>query len=179
MNANKSSKKLCKDCGRLLPETRDNFGQFKNVKADGAVTIGYRNSCRRCMAANTAKHTSENMEQKAARVQKRVISEREAGGSFSREDIAVIRKKLDNKCRFCGNPLESRPHVEHLTPVSRGGSSNLRNLTLSCVKCNLAKTNKTLEEFQTWRTERGLPNRRVKLSGECPDVPSGRAGHST
>ena len=176
---NQPASKPCKDCGRVLPETREHFGQYKNTKVGGAASIGYRNSCRKCMAANTAKHTAENKEQKAVRVDKRALHVIQSGGTYSLEDIATIKAKLGNKCRFCEAPLSDRPHIEHLTPVSRGGSSNPHNLTLSCGKCNLAKTNKTLEEFQAWRRERELPNRSIKPSGERPDKPLGRAGRNT
>jgi hypothetical protein len=51
--------KKCKDCGTEYPETREYFGQYKNKR--GEVTkIGYRNSCRKCMAERTAKHSVEN-----------------------------------------------------------------------------------------------------------------------
>jgi len=47
--------KQCKDCGMVYPETREYFGQFK--KNSGG--IGFRNSCRQCMAARTAMHSAE------------------------------------------------------------------------------------------------------------------------
>ena len=55
--------RVCKDCGRAFPETRDFFGQYKNVR-NGIVAIGFRNSCRECMAANTAKHSAAKPEVK-------------------------------------------------------------------------------------------------------------------
>lgn len=170
--------KQCKDCGRVLPVTREYFGQFKNVRA-GVAVIGYRNSCRKCMAANTAKHSAQNPEQRARRAAERVAREVEGGGDFDERDIAEIKAALDGRCRFCDSPLGPKPHVEHLTPVSRGGSSAPRNLSLACGPCNLAKTNKTLSEFLEWRTERGLKNRVVRVPGEAPDPALGRAGRIT
>lgn len=170
--------KPCKDCGRILPVTRDNFGQFKNMSA-GVASIGYRNSCRTCMAANTAKHSAANPEQRARRAMERVEREAGGGGKYDDKDIAAIRLALGGRCRFCDAPLGGKPHIEHLTPVSRGGSSRPANLTLSCGPCNLAKTNKTLVEFQHWRTERGLFNRLVRVPNEAPDKPSGIAGRKT
>jgi 5-methylcytosine-specific restriction endonuclease McrA len=38
-----------------------------------------------------------------------------------------------------------------LTPISRGGTNNIENITLSCAKCNLSKGAKTVEEFLEWR----------------------------
>ena len=47
-------------------------------------------------------------------------------------------------CFYCGRQLAtgepfSRPTIEHVVPVSRGGSNALENLVLACKPCNLAK----------------------------------------
>lgn len=49
-------------------------------------------------------------------------------------------------CAYCGEKSDYY-EVEHLTPVSRGGSSRISNLVLSCEPCNKAKGNMTCEEF--------------------------------
>ncbi|MDP3012052.1 MAG: RNA-guided endonuclease IscB [Candidatus Hydromicrobium sp.] len=57
-----------------------------------------------------------------------------------------LLEKWKRKCAYCGEkdiPLE----IEHIIPKSRGGSSRISNLTISCNKCNLKKGNKTAEEF--------------------------------
>lgn len=53
--------------------------------------------------------------------------------------------ELDSfSCVYCGAPSE---HVDHVVPVSRGGSDSLHNLVASCAKCNLTKSDKTLYEL--------------------------------
>jgi len=54
--------------------------------------------------------------------------------------------KWGRKCAYCGKkdvPLE----IEHIIPKSRGGTSRVSNLTLSCHECNQEKGNQTAEEF--------------------------------
>lgn len=165
---NSENIKKCKDCGNEYPENRDHFGQYKN-KRGGVTKIGYRNSCRKCMAKNTAKHSAENPELVRNRLDRRQGLEDNASGYYSELDIRKIRRELNDLCRFCNSPLKGIGEIEHLTPLSRGGTNNKGNLTLSCINCNREKTNKTLEEYLEWRVERGMKNRVISLPSENPD----------
>jgi hypothetical protein len=54
--------------------------------------------------------------------------------------------KWHRQCAYChmsGVPLQ----VEHLIPVSRGGSDSASNLAIACATCNQAKGNQTAAEF--------------------------------
>ncbi len=52
-------------------------------------------------------------------------------------------------CRYCGAALDADNwHLEHLTPLVRGGSNRLDNLGLSCAGCNLSKGALTEAEFR-------------------------------
>lgn len=163
--------KACKDCGTVYPVTREFFGQYKNKRADGSVKIAFRNSCRKCMAANTKRYDLENphsAEERRARRERALLN---SGGSHTSDDIAQLRLKLKDQCRFCGCDLHGGGQVEHLTPVARGGSNNPNNLTLSCRNCNYEKTSKTLDEYLEWRAERKLYIRVVDYI-ERPDIPT-------
>lgn len=52
--------------------------------------------------------------------------------------------KRDNyKCVECGvNKDETSLHIDHILPVSQGGSDELDNLQTLCQDCNLAKSNR-------------------------------------
>jgi 5-methylcytosine-specific restriction endonuclease McrA len=162
--------KRCKDCGKEYPETREYFGQYNNVR-DGISRIGYRNSCRKCMAERTAKHSKNNPHQVRARWESRKRLQDNALGFYMTSDLTKLRRELNDKCRFCGAPLNGAGEVDHLTPLARGGTKYARNLTLACLKCNREKTNKTLDEYRKWRTERGLKNRKISPASENPDAP--------
>lgn len=168
-----TASKSCKDCGRIFPETREYFGQFKNKRASGAIVIGYRNSCRECMATNTARHTAANPEQHRARGERRALREAEAQAGMHDTDILQVRAALNDRCRYCDAALHGAGEVDHLTPVRRGGSGSIGNITIACMPCNRAKLGKTLDEFRVWRAERGLSVREVALSFEKPDPPKG------
>lgn len=59
------------------------------------------------------------------------------------------------RCYYCHVPLDrSDYHLEHKTPLSRGGKHEMRNLRLSCPICNMQKGTMTAQEFrQEMRSE--------------------------
>jgi len=52
----------------------------------------------------------------------------------------------DGLCGYCTEPLTIY-HLEHKTPLSRGGLHAWENVCLSCQPCNSRKQTKTLDEF--------------------------------
>lgn len=70
-------------------------------------------------------------------------------GSLTGQELRVIRLR-DTTCFYCRGPLNNngRGHIEHLTPLSRGGLHVASNVVIACVACNLKKGTKTAEEFR-------------------------------
>jgi len=59
-----------------------------------------------------------------------------------------IKKYGTLTCYLCEKPIEFKnDHLEHKTPLSRGGTNEYNNLGVSCAKCNQRKFTKTVEEF--------------------------------
>jgi len=57
-----------------------------------------------------------------------------------------VRLRAKNCCEYCYSQEKFATHsfsVEHIKPLSKGGSNNLDNLALSCQGCNNHKYNKT------------------------------------
>jgi hypothetical protein len=49
------------------------------------------------------------------------------------------------KCHYCGNhPPTVILEVDHITPVSKGGTNNIDNLTTACFGCNRGKSDTEL-----------------------------------
>ena len=43
-------------------------------------------------------------------------------------------------CYWCNASLKNKkPHIDHYVPLSKGGEHTIRNLVISCSKCNLSK----------------------------------------
>lgn len=64
-----------------------------------------------------------------------------------------IKNHLINKfgavCSYCGTTLETMKDItlDHIQPVSKGGSDLLDNFQLACYDCNHMKSDMPLEEF--------------------------------
>ena len=78
---------------------------------------------------------------------------------MSEEPKKVKRKAVSKKlrfevfkrdaftCQYCGRKAPDVVlHIEHITPVSKGGENSLMNLVTSCVECNLGKGARTLSD---------------------------------
>ena len=67
-------------------------------------------------------------------------------GVHTGDDIKNIYMAQSGLCGTCGVLLK-KWHVDHIIPISKGGSNESHNLQLLCKKCNLRKSNKSLQEF--------------------------------
>ena len=59
-----------------------------------------------------------------------------------------VRAAAKNRCGYCLSPQQlvmARLEIEHIIPVSKGGSSDESNLWLACPLCNGHKAGKTTE----------------------------------
>lgn len=56
-------------------------------------------------------------------------------------------------CAICGKPIERNDFtIDHIIPLSRGGSNDLENLQIACHDCNELKGNRMDNEFATGLT---------------------------
>lgn len=65
-----------------------------------------------------------------------------AGAKTTREPIAseiqrAVWQRDKGTCVKCG--IQSRLHLDHIIPVSRGGSNSVANIQILCSNCNLKK----------------------------------------
>lgn len=69
----------------------------------------------------------------------------------------IARSNEPVACYICGtittNSMDR--HVDHVTPLSKGGKHSIENLAIACTKCNLEKHDKLLEDFMAERLASG------------------------
>lgn len=54
-------------------------------------------------------------------------------------------------CTYCGIK-GGKLEADHIIPFSKGGDDTMENLTTSCQKCNRQKRDKSVSEFNKWRS---------------------------
>lgn len=79
-----------------------------------------------------------------------------APGSCSAVQLAA-RIGLFQWCAYCGGPVQ---HIDHVIPLSRGGSNWPANLVPACAPCNLSKNKRT---FREWGRTPTVPGPRSRL----------------
>ena len=67
-----------------------------------------------------------------------------------------VWKKSAGHCWYCGRELESVFDVDHMIPISLGGSNCISNLFPSCKLCNTRKRTMTLDSFRRFMSMDGV-----------------------
>lgn len=99
--------------------------------------------------ANTAKWKSANPEKARAYQRNRRSLQRGADGHHTAADVERILIAQKYKCAnpACRKPVKRNRHVDHIVPLSKGGSNWPRNLQILCPTCNIRKNDKHPIEF--------------------------------
>lgn len=70
-----------------------------------------------------------------------------ADGSHTQKEIEQMYEDQEGRCAYCSIALEGKYHVDHMVPISRGGTNGWENLAITCAFCNLRKNSLTIGEF--------------------------------
>ena len=96
-----------------------------------------------------------------AKVHRRRAHLRKAEGKYTDKEWQELVAKYDGKCLCCGRgdlPMS----VDHVIPLSRGGSNYIDNIQPLCRSCNTKKSTKTIDYRHTvmelrWQTTQEQP----------------------
>lgn len=80
----------------------------------------------------------------------------------------VLYARDGGRCYWCGQPMAfAESTIEHIVPMSAGGSGELTNLTVACVQCN---SGREARERKYGRNEQ----RDVEQTAAATPITSGR-----
>ncbi len=70
-----------------------------------------------------------------------------AGGNFKASDVRRQLRSQKGRCYWCNAKLNGEHHIDHVIPLSRGGSNGPDNIVIACPICNLSKGDKLPHEW--------------------------------
>jgi 5-methylcytosine-specific restriction endonuclease McrA len=121
----------CQNCYaeycKTVPFSKSNA--YKGVRKEGEKKqVYHRNYC--------AKHPDKIAHLKA----RRYAREKGAEGSHTLTEWESLKKQFNYRCAICG---EIKPlTIDHIIPLSKGGSDYISNIQPLCRNCNSKKNNK-------------------------------------
>jgi 5-methylcytosine-specific restriction endonuclease McrA len=130
---------------KVLEEKKSRDAAYYAANRERVLT-----TCAAWRAANLERARAKGVEWRAAnpeqvRMLKRISQARrrardcEAGGYHKAEDIKAIYEMQKGKCAHCKRKVGEDYEVDHIQPLSKGGSNWPANLQILCPKCNRDK----------------------------------------
>lgn len=92
------------------------------------------------------RYSKANPEKLKANWHRRRARKLGALGSYTPEQLQARFDYYGNRCIYCGDQ-DTKLTIEHLIPLSRGGTNWPSNLAPSCKSCNCKKHTKTHKEY--------------------------------
>ncbi len=100
------------------------------------------------MLERAREYQRQNPEKVNFHSSQRSAMRRSAEGKFTAEDISRIREAQGEKCAACRISFMVRKEsIDHINPLTKGGSNWPSNLQLLCGSCNSRKKNKDSLDF--------------------------------
>lgn len=107
----------------------------------------YRANNQEAVREYRRKYAKENPEVVRTYARTRRARKAKVGGTHTPSDINNLRVLQKDKCALCLTSIKKHRHVDHIVPISRGGSNDKHNLQLLCAPCNQRKHAKDPIEF--------------------------------
>jgi 5-methylcytosine-specific restriction endonuclease McrA len=70
-----------------------------------------------------------------------------ATGDHTAADVRVQYERQNGRCLYCEKKVGEDYHVDHVIPLSKGGSNGPENIVIACSSCNCKKKDKMPAEF--------------------------------
>lgn len=128
--------------------SREYYQQNAEQKREYNLEYHQQNATK--LASHHREYKQQNAERYRAYSERRRARQLNAEGDHTGEDRIFLHGS--GFCVYCNCACEDG-HIDHIYPLSTGGSNNVANLVYSCAPCNLSKSAKPPLQ---WIVEQGL-----------------------
>ncbi len=97
--------------------------------------------------ARTREWQARNKDRVRVIAARRRIKRQQVEGSHTAKDVALQMAAQKGTCLWCKVRVGARYHVDHITPISKGGTDWPGNICIACPECNMRKGAKLPSEF--------------------------------
>jgi 5-methylcytosine-specific restriction endonuclease McrA len=148
----------CKDCKKAIYESEKEVvcarqkarraADPDGIKARNRISQAkYLAKNRDACNARIKKWAQENPDAANSKTRNYVSRKRNAEGTHTSQDIAVLLVKQNGKCKACGVDVTAGYHVDHIVALACGGTNWPSNLQILCPTCNMSKGAKDYEDW--------------------------------
>jgi 5-methylcytosine-specific restriction endonuclease McrA len=114
----------------------------------------YKKQCPVCFSVFYSYHSAVYCSTKC-RVKANSENNRPVSKSIGKEAANRVLGKDDGKCHWCG--CEGKKlSIDHVIPISKGGSNDESNLVPCCASCNSAKAARSVKHLHKFRSIRNI-----------------------
>ena len=132
-------KSSCKMCDKeYYKKNRDKIiNQYKEY---------YRNN-KEAVSMYKKEYYKDNKDKMVFYANKRRCIEIGNGGNYTKEQWKETLEYFDYKCAYTGECIKDNLNIEHIIPVSKGGTNYIWNLVPSTPQANISKKDRDIEEW--------------------------------
>lgn len=129
-------RRICKACEQEYAKRKYSLDKVKRKKA----AIEWHRNNPASVRAATNKWRAKNVEKvrmwnRLDGVRRRDVKRQKFNGNIS--ELFELQQGL---CVVCRVSLGNGYHIDHITPLKRGGTNDIHNLQLLCISCNCQKS---------------------------------------
>lgn len=152
---------MCRPCDAVARRGRDRTTEIARTSARRQADASFRDLLNERSRAWRATHRPEraaydrryaaaHRADRAARQAVRLFRIRGASGSHTPQEWRTKLAEFGGRCAYCGRGDVALTR-DHVVPIARGGTNDIRNIVPACMPCNRAKATLTARQFQARR----------------------------